>query len=276
MFSNNLVMAVKVNGKVLREFDGTVALPFGSEYSIFLKNLSSRTAEVSVIIDGKSATDSTKLIINPGQDIELKRFIKNGNLEAGNAFKFIEKTEQISEYRGDMPEDGLITVTYEFEREPTKAIWSVPSYPLPPDRPPYYPNYPYPTCKYAVTQYGTTNVDGPNILRSVGSTGIGGGTTTAATYNSTTLQAGVYGQPSPDGITAPGSIVDQKFSKCLGIIGDGKVHSMTLKLVGKLKDNTQVSAPVVVKKLERCSMCGTYTKQTAKFCHNCGASVQIV
>ena len=38
-FKKNMVCSIKANGKILREIDNTVRLPFNSEYSILLKNL---------------------------------------------------------------------------------------------------------------------------------------------------------------------------------------------------------------------------------------------
>ena len=38
MYLQKLAVAVKVNGKVLREVGDTVYIPFGSEYSILIKN----------------------------------------------------------------------------------------------------------------------------------------------------------------------------------------------------------------------------------------------
>ena len=56
VYQDKFVVSVKVNGKVLREHDKDhVYLPFGSEYSILLKNLESRKALVTINIDGKNA-----------------------------------------------------------------------------------------------------------------------------------------------------------------------------------------------------------------------------
>lgn len=117
MHKSNFVTAIKVGGKVLREFDNSVYVPFGSEYTILLKNLSSVRARVSVSIDGDDALDGHTLIIEAKDSIELKRFIKNGNMKTGNAFKFIEKTAKVEKHRGNRAGDGLITVTYEFESQ---------------------------------------------------------------------------------------------------------------------------------------------------------------
>ena len=45
-------MAIKANGKVLREFNGIVGLPYGTEYEIFLKNLSEDRCGIYIDIDG--------------------------------------------------------------------------------------------------------------------------------------------------------------------------------------------------------------------------------
>lgn len=271
MFSKNLVMAVKVGGKVLREFDGTVALPFGSEYTILLKNLSTQKASVKVSIDGQDATEGLSLIINAGESMELKRFIKNGNLNAGNAFKFIEKTAQIEAYRGNKAEDGLLTVTYEFERDFSS-----------------YQSYPYKGLMqtYDSTTWTSTSLPlsgrslnaSDKILRSRSMTPVASYNASVGDYvndSAMSLTASASTQNTA-GITAPGSIVEQEFKMTSGFWGDGNKHTMTLKMIGAIKGQEVVKEAVTVKKLQRCQMCGTNTKQTAKFCHNCGASVQIV
>lgn len=114
MYSNNFAAAIKVNGKILREFGNTVYIPFGSEYQIRLKNLSTQRAKVNIEIDGNNVTEGG-LVLNAFQVIDLERFIRNGNLNEGNKFKFIERTSKIEDHRGINVEDGIITIRYEFE-----------------------------------------------------------------------------------------------------------------------------------------------------------------
>src|ERR1700721_1628098 len=106
MYSNKFVASLKVGGKILREQSGVVALPFGAEYGILLKNLNSRRAQVKVTVDGQDATEGTKLILPANGSINLERFIKNGNLKTGNKFKFIERTSKIEDHRGIKEDDG--------------------------------------------------------------------------------------------------------------------------------------------------------------------------
>jgi hypothetical protein len=121
MYSDKMVCAIKVAGKILREHSNgsnqTVYIPFGSEYSFLLKNLSSgRRACVWITIDGKEAIDGG-LVLNPSQSVDLERFIESGQMDKGLKFKFIERSEKIEQHRGIGLEDGLIKVSFEFERE---------------------------------------------------------------------------------------------------------------------------------------------------------------
>lgn len=114
-YRNKFVACIKVNGKVLREQDGEVAIPFGSEYSILLKNLNSVRAQVRVSVDGEEVSNGW-LIIQPNKELNLERSIKNNNLLKGNCFKFIERTSKIEEHRGIGSDDGLVHIEYKFEK----------------------------------------------------------------------------------------------------------------------------------------------------------------
>lgn len=114
MYANNFAAAIRVDGKVLREFQDTVYIPFGTEYDIRLKNLKSNRAKVTIEIDGENVTEGG-LVIDSFQTVDLERFIRNGNLKEGNKFKFIERSSKIESHRGIRLEDGIITIRYEFE-----------------------------------------------------------------------------------------------------------------------------------------------------------------
>jgi len=141
MYQDRLAVAIKTNGKVLREGksagsdrDDTVFIPFGSEYSIYVKNMNSVRALVRIEIDGESVTDGMSLIVEANDDIEIERFVKNRNMDTGLRLKFIERTQKIEDGpRGIKTEDGLIRVEYEFEREPAKIV------PSPIYQPTYWP-----------------------------------------------------------------------------------------------------------------------------------------
>ncbi|MFW6002642.1 MAG: hypothetical protein ACOCQD_04815, partial [archaeon] len=117
VFNMNLVAVVKQNNNNLREYrdsngNDIVYIPYGSEYSILLKNLNTVKALATVEVDGREAIKD--LIIHPNRSVELERFFEN-DMNAGHKFKFIEKTDDIKRHRGDKPEDGIVRITYQFE-----------------------------------------------------------------------------------------------------------------------------------------------------------------
>ena len=253
MHKNNFVMAVKVDGKVLREFDGKVYLPFGSEYKILLKNLSSIRASVKVSIDGVDVLGGNSLIIDGNRSMDLARFLDNGDMERGNAFKFIEKTQKISDHRGDKAEDGLLTITYEFEQPQAAIVGRAQYRGILPD-----------------TDFASRRISGGLPHTSWHSSTMLADSTPVA-LNAVQTQAA----SNTSGITAPGAITEQSFGTVYGFKGTGVYHTMTMELKGGAVSGP-VTTPVAVKKREKCPMCGTIVRQTAKFCHECGSSVEFV
>src|ERR1700694_5050998 len=117
VYQEKFVVAIKHNGKILRETKDLVKLPFGSEFSILVKNLNSRRAKFTLHIDGTDVLDGTEIIVNANSEVEMKRFVRNGNMNEGNAFKFIERTQSIEDGpRGIKAEDGIIRIEFWFEQ----------------------------------------------------------------------------------------------------------------------------------------------------------------
>ena len=287
MYGNKLAVCIKAAGKVLREFNKeTVYIPFGSEYSIFIKNLSVTKALVKIEIDGTDATNGTGLIIPAKGQVDLERFIKNGNFEHGNRFKFIERTDAIENFRGVGVEDGLIRIEFQFEK-PQPVInwnqiktWYKPQYPYGPNDPWGSPQVYYGTCQSPTI--------GGGILRGMST---GGGTSTSCSL--TTSQGFVnnagpaaaapsYGDVegtytvNDAGITVPGSVSDQKFVAGSWFPLEETKHVMVFKLLGETQKGKTIKAPVTVKAKPKCVTCGRQNKATAKFCTNCGTSLEIV
>jgi len=120
-YKDHFVVEVKYDGKILRVKDGAVYLPFGSEYTLLLKNLNSKKASVKVHIDGQDVLDYSSLIIGGNGQAELEGFLSGTT--ARNKFKFIHKTKEIQEHRGDKADDGIIRVEFAFEKPKPKTIW---------------------------------------------------------------------------------------------------------------------------------------------------------
>jgi hypothetical protein len=250
MYSNNFAAAIKVNGKILREFGDTVYLPFGSEYEIRLKNINTSRTKVTVEIDGENVTGGG-LILNPSETVDLERFIRNGNLSEGNRFKFIERTNKIENHRGIKLEDGLISIRYEFEI-------SLPTYTLFPQNNPYTKSVPINyyvggSGRYTCNVRGSLNAPIENSIN----------TNAALSLNET-------------GITVEGSRSNQKFNTTLWNGSIGGMNVLNIKLLGETEENKKVREPVTVKTKLECKTCGTINPATSNFCSECGTSLQLI
>ena len=246
MYNQKLVASIKSKGKILREFKDTVYIPFASEYSILLKNLNTVRAVVNVFIDGENVVPGG-LVLAAGQEVELERSIKNGNLTEGNRFKFIERTGAVEAHRGIKLEDGIVRIEYQFEHVFKRQDG------------------------LQLGGWGTSA--SPSILRGVH---YDSSATYSMTNNMTVSATSASFAPNDVGITVPGSVSDQKFSTASWFPTESEKYSIVLKLLGETADNTPVTAPVTVKHKPECKICGKLNKATAKFCSECGAALIII
>lgn len=283
MYESKLAAAIKVNGKVLREFNkDTVYIPFGAEYSILLKNLNTKRAVVNITIDGQNIVEGG-LVLNAGQEVDLERFVKNGNLTEGNRLKFIERTAAIEDGpRGVKLEDGLVRVEFQFEQP-------VPAYRPPPIWTTTYGNNSqiYPQGGIGGAMPTSYNVNG--VLRSVDFSANGATVQAQATaaVNQYCADNGIANKsevhdgmatmdwmdaPKNDvGITVPGSKSTQKFSTVYMGTMEPEKFSMVFKLLG----GEAVKKAVTVNHKPKCVTCGKQNKATAKFCTECGTALEI-
>jgi len=241
MFKNNFAAAILVGNKVLREFDDTVYLPFGSEYSIRLKNLSNSRCKVNVEIDGDPATGSG-IVIDGFSHIDLERFIRS-DMNKGNRFKFIERTSKIEEHRGINAEDGIVSVRYEFE-------------------------IPAPTAQ--INTFQPCNLTYPPGVRGYKDVG----PTVMAHYNSATADLNGLINCANPGITVEGSVSKQKFTTTCWKGSIGGIHVLNFKLMG-FSGDLPIKETVTVKTKAKCKTCGKLNKATSKFCGECGTSLTI-
>lgn len=248
VFNRNLVAVIKQGNNNLREYrdsnqNDTVYIPYGSEYSILLKNLNTVKALVTVEVDGREAIRD--LIVHSNRSVELERFFEN-DMNSGHKFKFIEKTDDIKKYRGDKPEDGIVRITYQFESKFNS--WDI--------------NWLHAT----------------NIRDKIDKWPYKGGVNTTTYYGSNTLRSYNYSsnvnvsQPVNDeGITVEGDYSNQSFT--YGDIGtlDSEVHCINIQLKGYYPNKGEVKRPVTTKTKLKCNYCGKSNLGKNKFCSNCGA-----
>jgi zinc-ribbon domain len=279
MYNNKLAVAVKSAGKVLREFKDTVYVPFGTEYSILIKNLNTVRASVTVSIDGQNATEGVSLIINANDELDLMRFIKNGNLTEGNRFKFIERTASVERHRGIGVEDGLIRVEFEFERVlQTSPDWwnrKIGGSVYGAVDHTYRPDIMYNSVAQTPPTKGLLRSSGdvtPQYMNNVTTSAQLQGTATSA-LSAQTFDSYV---PNDAGITVPGSVSSQTFSTVNSFYGTGVKEVIVLKMLGEDPTGQPVVQPVTVKAKPVCVTCGKHNKATAKFCSECGTSLTIL
>jgi hypothetical protein len=287
-FANDLVVAVRAGGKILKERreNGSpiVYMPFGSEFSLYMKNLRTQRAVVKVEIDGQDVLGGSSLIINSNSTLDLERFLTDNN--KGNRFKFIEKTQQISDFRGDKIDDGIVRITYQFEARPVINRWihTLPS----------WPNYSV-GCNLNSTLFtssvdtdgtaGLNTVYGGSTVRSLsnaklGANGTSGGAGSNGSinccYNAVLGSNGNQGDPgysvNDSGITVKGSESNQKFTN--GYVGalEYDTHVITFQLRGT--NGTEVVVkPITVQMKSQCPTCGKLYRGFPKFCSSCGTAI---
>lgn len=318
MYASKLAVAIKVNSKVLREGksqgseqDDTVFIPFGSEYTLYVKNMNSVRALVRVSIDGTDATENVSIIVPANGFIELERFVKAGNMSAGLKFKFIERTAKIEDGpRGIKVEDGLIRIEYEFEREPAKIVpapYTITTWP------PVVHHHHHNGIRdsllrgysgmaadvsYSANAVGSVNAFNCSVSDTLARNVQDSATfaSASATMDSSEVKtSGMRGtlrassaspkmsktltqapaQLNEKGITVGGSKSDQEFHYGAWFPTDGVKHVMIIKILGETGKG-KVTKAVTVKTKQECPTCGTKNKHGTKFCRECGTGLEQV
>ncbi len=279
MFKAGLVAVLKVDGKIVREQNSegtsTVHIPFGSTYTIGFKNNDTRRAVVSIFVDGEDAMNGSQLVVNGNSESELKGRV-NESL-AKNGFKFIEKTQEISDFRGDKIDDGIIRIEFQFENPPVvfeplpKIIKNKPSKD-PWD--PYVPKDPWNPYPPRPIWYSANN---SGILRS-SSLGLAGpscsvnncSANVSETKTSDDIVRNKTGEVSTAGITVAGSVVNQKFSTTHVRDLNPTKHVIVFEIKGLKRNGQKIQEPILSKKSLQCPTCGRNCKSKNQFCPNCG------
>lgn len=269
MYKDKFVLAVKHNGKILREFKEQVYLPFGSEYGLYLKNLNSMRALARIWIDGQLVTEGVDLIVPANGHIDLERFIRNGNLNEGNKFKFIERTSAVENFRGVGAEDGIVRIEFRFEKPQPVYHWTI--------TPSYHTTFTTDSgIKYKSMNYTNTSISTKGLIGECSdSFSINDSINCSNTSADTTLSRSVN-SVNEAGITAAGSASNQQFTIGSWFPTESESHVIVLKLLGQTEKSEVVQKPVTVKVAPKCTSCGRKNKATAKFCAECGTALYVI
>jgi hypothetical protein len=266
MYQEKFVAVVKCNGKVLREQGDSLFLPFGSEYSILLKNLNNTRALVQIEIDGRKVTGDGGLVVNANDSVELERFIDMDDLNKGYKFKFIEKTQEISDHRGDKVEDGIIRIEWWYEV--VKPVFRyVPSY----RKDTYWlgsaaKHEMFPSFGSEVT-YTTSHSSCCNLNQVSAQDDYEPIACASSPLRS--VNKNFVPEVNEAGITVEGSDSNQKFM----LVQMNELESVSHVIVFNLRGLTAkkaVAKPIYVSDKIRCKSCGRKWHSGQQFCGNCG------
>ena len=258
MYHNKLVATLKSKGQILREDNGCFKLPFGTEYTVFLKNMDSRKAVVSINIDGDDVLDNKKLIVDANETLELEGFMRGTIAE--NKFKFIQRTKNIENHRGIHADDGLIRIEFTFEKlEPiTQEIiytypyryWTVTSSPSDPI-PMWHDN--------GITWYYDDKTSGLSQTISCSNN--------VSSYNVNTVQDS---STFDEGITTKGVPINQNFNRGYTRELEDQSHTIILRLIGYNEKGLEVKSPIFTRERLNCEICGYKNTSSNKYCAECG------
>lgn len=280
-----LVAVVKVQGQVMREVrqsgSDVIYLPFGSEYEIEFQNLSSKRAAVTVEVDGEVATGGHKLVIDANSRGNLQGALDGNGVVAHNRFKFIKMNDKIEQARGIDGRDGLIRISWQYEKP------YVPPY-TPPYRPPYIPRRrwdDHDTYRGILRSKNLSDCGGfkccaPNMGGGGGSSMSAGPSSGMGSGLESSMDAQIGAadvqsfndswQDNDKGITVAGSVVDQQFGTTYLRELEAETHVIVFELRGTTKNGAAVARPRTVRAKVACPTCKTNNASHDKFCRDCG------
>lgn len=102
MFKQNTVISIKVGKNFLPDQDSIVKLPFGSEYSILIKNLNNSPIKVRMFIDGNINGPEKGFLIKEKDSFEINSFFNTNN-----ALKFVNKSKELNKQKQKFQKDLL-------------------------------------------------------------------------------------------------------------------------------------------------------------------------
>ena len=274
-YKDQFVVEVKADGQILRVRDGAVYLPFGCEYSILLKNLNSKKASVKVSIDGEDVLDGNSLILESLVTHELQGFFRGTSVK--NRFRFIQKTKEIQDHRGDKVDDGLVRVEFAYEKpRPEPAIAKVIEYVHEHHHHDHYPRFTY----YGGSGWSNMS-SGEKMSKSSGDEPVAAyssiSSRSCVVEDSLGIQSSntINNAPNVDeGITVKGNEMNKQYN--YGMIGELEPSSVIVISLRGMQNSPGVviQDPITVKSKLTCSSCGLKSKSTFKFCPSCGTFLE--
>lgn len=120
MFKNNVVISIKVGQNFLQDIESIVQIPFGTEYSVLIKNLNNKPINVKMFIDGKLNGIEKGFLVKEKESISINSFLDPSFRSLNNtcnALKFINKSPELNSRRTENIEDSLLRFEVELLEE---------------------------------------------------------------------------------------------------------------------------------------------------------------
>jgi len=280
MYRDKFVLSIIHDGYPVKETGRLgkkeVAIPFGSEYKIRLKNKNDRSCTARVFIDGKKVSALGDIIIAGGGSVDLERYIDR-SLNTGRKFKFVPLDHSDVDDPSSS-KNGIIRVEFRKAKsrkkdlvlnKPNLEIWEIkdidwdePSdchfpFPFKEDNNGFHTSgninrwYQHPIYTSSGDYSNSTGNISPKV---------------SCHYSNTnfvsTKSKGATRSPVESGATVEGTKSHQSFVYSNLEVED-VVTILTLKLVG-------LSNKRRIYDVRYCSKCGKSTKRGDKYCSSCG------
>lgn len=242
--------------------------------------MNSVRAVVKIEIDGKDVLNGDELVVNANSHIDLERFLGESQYE-GRKFKFIERTAEIEAHKGIGGEDGLIRVSYRFEKFVPKPAIMARS---------ILRGSSGSGGRLGGDFYGGSfgmNSVSPMGMSSFDSTVVGARSMpeTICSAQASLKSPGVDmvqmdcsfadAMPNDAGITVEGSKSNQSFYTVTVGELEQQEHVMVLKMSGYIGQSETVTQPITVKTRKYCSSCGATYKSNMEYCSKDGTYLRL-
>lgn len=247
--------------------ESTVRLPFGTDYGLRIKNLNTQDAVVSISIDGKDVLDNDQIVIKANSEANLDGFMDNGKVRS--AFRFIEKTKEISDYRGDNIDDGIIRIEWQWVQKSSFNDYVYRKNPLDIPRPywdqktgdnSYLDPDPWKEKMFGAVP-DNMNIDITDQCVATDSSILRGQNLSKNSFND-------------NGITVEGEDVNQDFQYTNVGPLESEKHVIIMHIKGKDPDEQKPVQKVMLTNTKiRCKTCGKRHRSNLKFCSNCGTKL---
>lgn len=248
MYRNKFIALIKKDGIPLRELGNKyVYLPFGSEYSIELRNNNYKRALAKIYIDGTPVTQNG-IVINSKTTINLERFILDGNLSKGKRFKFVSVNDSPI-HDPNNSQNGVVKI----------ELWLEKDYFISPISSSWWPTTPLSYLGGTTTLLCGTVTCATTTSRNSTSTWL----SDKETFNNisnTTL--------SNTGVTVEGGNSNQQFTVTHPF--ELETYHTTLELILQGVENEITTSSTMY-----CTKCGKKVQPTHSFCSRCGAVVVV-